>query len=232
MEIVDRRTVFQEFGLLFGKALVSGDPIEEIFPNYKLPTLKKFLKKIRTERYQFGAVVAENNLMAGIKNLTQEQQLDDFEIYFPIYKAAQIKYQVPWFLLWIIHTHETVASRDPNPGASDYVGAMQRHALSWPDQEIYEAAQGWEFLDKLPQRYHQPRSIRINSFSVDYQEILWAASFLDRMAQLRYPKLDHEDGILAVVKYNYSAESHGIARVRKYYQLKEKFYPETTLDNP
>ena len=154
-------------------------------------------------------------LLAPLKKLSKEQELEDFNKYFPMYKAAELKYGVPWLLLWGIHEHETTASRDPNTYNSLYHGAMQRSWQSWPERQTFAAAGGWEFLRHLPQRYQN-----------DWREIMWAGHFIKRVSVLQYPHLPEDKGIIQVVTNNYSAEDHAKKRVSWYDRVKkdlEKF---------
>ena len=87
-----------------------------------------------------------SSLFAGFKNFTTEQRVDDFNRYFSIYLAADLKYHIPWQLLWIIHADETTVSRDSNMNSGPHVAAMQIN----PNYNLAEAIAGWECLDKLP----------------------------------------------------------------------------------
>lgn len=56
-----------------------------------------------------------------------EQDFIDLGIYFPIYWEAGKKYDLPWYLLWVIHQEESHVSRDPNGlnGSNGYETGMQ-----------------------------------------------------------------------------------------------------------
>jgi hypothetical protein len=185
------------------------------------PDLENYLTNIEEEKQQILPKVEANELFAGFENSCNARRVEDFEMYFPIYKACELEFGVPWPLLWVIHVQETMVSTHRNPAASGYVGAMQRADWLWKDAELIESSQNWDMLKDLPQRYFRSRFISKNPYSVDYQEILWAAGFIRRQADLRYPELPHQDSFLKVVRQNYSAEVHGIKRVQKYQELAE-----------
>lgn len=183
------------------------------------PDLENYLECINEEKQQVLPKVEANEIFAGFENSCNSRRVEDFLMYFPIYKAGELEYGVPWPLLWVIHVQETMVSTHKNPAASGYVGAMQRADWFWRDSELLEASKNWEFLKELPQRYSRSRFVSKNPYSVDYQEILWAAEFIRRQADMRYPHMDHMSGFLTVVRQNYSAQVHGIKRVNKYLEL-------------
>lgn len=181
--------------------------------------LENYLSCIEEEKQKVLPKVERNELFAGFEDSCNTRRVEDFLMYFPIYKAGELEFGVPWSLLWVIHVQETMVSTHKNPAASGYIGAMQRADWLHKDRELLEATQNWGFLKDLPQRYFRSRFVSINPFSVDYQEILWAAGFIRRQADTRYSHMDHMNGFLTVVKQNYSAEVHGIKRVAKYQEI-------------
>ena len=95
------------------------------------------------------------------------QDLEDVSMYYPIYQAAAEKYDLDWYVLWIIHKEESTCSFSVRAfeGGHEHYGAMQR-ALSWySNADVDAASQGFEYLSSLPQRHFD-----------DWQEIVWAAS--------------------------------------------------------
>lgn len=174
------------------------------------PELDTYLEEIVPDQEQILTNVTNypTPILRGIKDLSKERELEEISRYFPLYRAAEITYNIPWSLLMIIHAHETTFSSDPHTNNRSFTGAMQR-AVSWPESQTIAAAEGWDFLANIPQR-----------IPTDYREILWAGSYIRRVAQQRYPTLLEEDSYLATVKNNYSAQVAGIARVVKYQELK------------
>ena len=162
-----------------------GDPQREMSP-----PLPDYLSLIEPERALLEPLVKNYDLLDGLKKLTPEQRLEDFRMYFPIYKAAEIKYGISWFLLWIIHAPETADSRDPYPDWGPLKGPVQRNVDFHPDRETQEAAEGWEFLHDLPQRY-SPNNGKDSKPYFDSDEILWAASQI-REYTLRLQDLDSQ----------------------------------------
>lgn len=97
------------------------------------------------------------------------RQTEDLKMYYPIYRAAQDKTGVPWYLTWIVHEDESTASRNPNafiPGAAHY-GAMQRSVQFHPDSDVERASKDYGFLTDLAQRHPD-----------DWREIIWGATAL------------------------------------------------------
>lgn len=134
-------------------------------------SLEKYLRSIDKEYLVNKEVVEKIDVMAGFKDMSMSKRLEDFSMYFPIYKAGEIKYQAPWFLLWLTHEQETAASIALFPENNGYKGGMQRDSYFYNDTYINEAAEGWGILSRLPQRYSQDKGCATN----DWQEILFAA---------------------------------------------------------
>lgn len=190
-------------------------------------SLSEYLEFIEPEQIRISELVEPEQLftdMDALMAVSAEEQLDDLRMYFPMYIAAQKKYQIPWCLLWVIHEQETRASRDEHPSRGGFRGAMQIAPGHMEDPWIQEAPDGWEMLDDLPQRYH-PRnnsSIKDRFRTKDWEEILRSGSFINYQSRVRYDNCS-EDSILQVVTYNYSATYYGRQRVKKYEELKQLF---------
>jgi len=140
-----------------------------------------------------------------------------------MYKAAEIKYGIPWLMLWIVHAHETEASRNENPGQSGYRGAMQRDPRH-PISGLADAMQGFEFLSELKQRYHDGPGV--GNKSSDFAEIMWSARFFRNRIDDRLNKginTTEERALLATLAYDYSAEVNGLIRRRHYEDKKPLF---------
>lgn len=182
----------------------------------ELSPLELYLQTIEQEQAQLRKVVEEYNLISPLKDLIQAEQLEDFEIYYPIYKAGEQKYNIPWFLLWIIHEHETVASRDVAPERSGYRGSMQLAPMHMNNPYIYNAPQEYEFLDEI----NSQRYLRRNGWLTnDWEEILRGAAYTRLFADSK--KLaDDEAAILSVVRNNYSAVVYGRQREAQYLKIK------------
>lgn len=197
-------------------------------PNFAISTLSpeitpiaQYLQSIEGEKNILEEILINQgeNVMLGIKNLSPEQNLEDFNIYYPIYRAAELKYGIPWFLTWIIHVHETTTSRHPNPLGSGHIGAMQLSPEHFHKKEIIQAPMGWEFLDELPQRYSKKLGWPTN----DWEDVLQATHFIRWVADWGETAEEDENKVLDVIRYRYSALEHGLRRTDKYYQLKELF---------
>ncbi len=190
--------------------------------NPTLATLDSYQTYIEPERADFEEnVISQKDLFIGYYPITRERQLTDFNMYYPLYRAAEIQYGVPWQLIWVMHIQETQVSTHPNPGASGYEGAMQRSPRLFPLQQTLSAAEDWEFLKALPQRYTQGSP----PFRNDYREIMWAGMHIPERAHSFHPNLSFEDGILQTVRYNYSAAVFGNQRVNQFLKIRPNFDP-------
>jgi len=200
---------------------IDGQKFEAVSTN----TLVDHLREIRPLEAKLRKVVENNDLFAGFKKLTEEERLEDFDTYFPIYLAAELKYEIPWYLLWIIHVHETTASRERWPEVGGYKGAMQRSVLYYPDSVVAEAVRGWEALGLLPQRYSQTRGY----FTNDHEEIFFAAWKLrndTNQIKKNNPDLSYEESFLKA-QYRYCAPEFAAQRIRQYQYIKEIFETQT-----
>ncbi|MBI4040116.1 hypothetical protein HY389_02045 [Candidatus Daviesbacteria bacterium] len=201
-----------------GGAVYSSTPKRaEAEPN---PALANFLASLEPKRSRLEAVVTQNNLYQYLKpGTTIEQQIEDFNMYYPIYKVAQDRFQVPWELLWIVHIQETNVSRERNPEGGGYLGAMQilpsniRNDL----QGFENSYAGLEFLDDLPQRYSQKLGFRTN----DWQNIIEAAYFIRGGADKT--GLPDDQDLENVIIYRYSAPIFGRQRWAEYQRWKAIF---------
>jgi hypothetical protein len=134
-------------------------------PESPAPLSKEEIKK-QKEKKELNRVLSK---MKENPNLFKEKHLKTVEMYYPIYKAASDKYDIDWYLLFIVHEAETGASRGERGFAPDsyYKGAMQRDPNIWPESYVRNSARGLEYLKKLPQRH-----------STDWREIASAAHML------------------------------------------------------
>jgi hypothetical protein len=147
----------------------SKNPLETPSPEHSAEQLvTAYLERIADARQQALDATAHTPFFERFGTSIEAQQ-DDLKLYFPLYRAAEETFAVPWEYLWVMHEHETTASRHPNPSSSGYVGAMQRSEEFYPQATVLQAASGWEFLANAPQRYMPP-----GHPTWDYQEILFA----------------------------------------------------------
>ena len=118
-----------------------------------VPVLSKEEKREAKINQELEQVV---NIMKDTPNTFSKKYIKDVKIYYPIYKAVADKYDLDWYLLFIIHEKETGASAIGSKGfASDsyYKGGMQRDPNIWTDGYVKNASQGLGYLAKLPQRH-------------------------------------------------------------------------------
>lgn len=179
--------------------------------------LQEYLALIEPAKREFQKVVETHDLFANFKSLTQEQRVEDFEMYFPMYWGAQQTYQTPWPLLWIMHVHETTVSRDANPDIGWQKGAMQRDVRFYGTATVQGGIKGWGPLRYLPQRYKKGILWETN----DYEEIFFAAWKLQKDArniQSLNPSLSSDEAILQA-QYRYCAKRYADERIKKYREI-------------
>lgn len=202
-------------GLLPGKAYAAApDELETAI-------LGDYLARIEPIRQKFSSVVEENDIFSGFKSFTTESRSKDFQGYFPMYWGAQLVYQTPWLLLWIMHAHETAISRDLDADLGWQKGAMQRDFRYYSNEVAARAVQGWSVLRWLPQRY--VRGSRWQT--TDYEEIFFAAWKLNRDAQMLREldaNLSFKDSILNA-QYHYCAKEFAKERIAKYGEIAPLF---------
>lgn len=188
---------------------------EETQQNPELIKLETYLSSLKVDEDRLRQIVEENDIFAGFKNFTQEQRVDDFNRYFPIYRAVELKYGVHWLLLWIIHADETTVSRDLGNDQGDQALAMQ--ITKSYAQFLKEATIGWEDLKDLPNQ----RDAR------DYEEIFKAGLYIHNKAEqvkIAYgSQMSDTDAVLKVVGEYYSAPEHGQKRVAKFKETESLF---------
>jgi len=134
-----------------------------------------------------------------------KQDRVDIEMYYPIYKAAGDKFNVDWFLLWIVHQKESTVSRDSNAfnGSNGYAGAMQRNPYFYPESVVDLASKGLEQLAVLPQRN-----------PTDWREIAFAAWKINRDRQNAQNRGANEPLLSAL--FAYSAQGPALSRWDKF----------------
>lgn len=151
--------------------------------------------------------------MKSNNDLFNRKYIEDVEMYYPIYKAVADKYDLDWYLIWIVHEKETGASAGKAGFASDsyYVGAMQRDPNIWTEEFVDKASEGLEDLAKLPQRHKD-----------DWKEIAAGAKILDRNFDKYNEDLSENKAVLKALLL-YSAEEPARERFDIYKDYKEVF---------
>lgn len=102
----------------------------------------EYVKYIEPIENKYRKIIEQNDILESYKSLSQEDRLKAFDMYFPMYYAAQLKYQVPWELLFLTHAHETTFSKDRNPDSNLFLGAMQRSPKYFPESDVIVASKG------------------------------------------------------------------------------------------
>jgi hypothetical protein len=151
-------------------------------------------------------------LMKENRNLFSRKYIRDVRMYYPIYKAIAEKFNMDWYLIWIVHEKETGASAGKRGFAEDsyYIGAMQRDPNIWTEDFVDKAAKGLEELKDLPQRHKD-----------DWREIAAGARILDRNIDIR-DDMNKDKAVLKSLLL-YSAEGPALERYDMYLEYKEVF---------
>ncbi len=133
-------------------------------------------------------------------------EIEDLEIYYPIYRAGQDRFGTPWYLTWIVHEAESTASRNPNAFDENCIqcGAMQIDSRYHPKEDIDRANVGLEYLMAIPTRYAK----------WDTTDIIWGASALKEY-------VDQTGSVLGGLK-RYSAAGPAQNRYQKYLLLQSE----------
>lgn len=144
-----------------------------------------------------------------INALRPNGKLGDLQVLkmnYVFYRLAQDEFDVPWFVLWLIHDAESTCSFDDIayvPGPDGQYGAMQRASDFHPDSQVAAIAARYPILVKLPQKR-----------AGDGSEIMWAAQKLDSDAKsaMRQDLRKDRTWGLADAVIGYSARTIGQAR--------------------
>lgn len=153
------------------------------------------------------------NIMLAHEDFFSTKYIADIKMYYPMYKAVADKYNMDWYLLWIVHENETGASAPNSKGLSKdsyYVGAMQRDPNTWPQTFVDKAASGLDFLASLPQRQKN-----------DWKEIAAGAAILNRNIN-QYQSLGEDKAVYNALSL-YSAQAPADKRFSWYTKIKGWF---------
>lgn len=152
--------------------------------------------------------------MKSNKDLFGSKYIKDVKLYYPIYKAVADKFDMDWYLIWIVHEKETGASAGKRGFANDsyYVGAMQRDPNIWTEEFVNEAAEGLKDLAKLPQRHKD-----------DWKEIATGARILDRNIDKYLDDGYSKSKSVLKALLLYSADGPARERFSMYKDVKEVF---------
>lgn len=133
-----------------------------------LPVLSKEEKREAKINQELEKVV---DIMKDTPNTFSKKYIKDVKIYYPIYKTVADKYNMDWYLLFIVHEKETGASAGTRGflQSSYYKGAMQRDPNTWDQGFVNKSAKELGDLAHLPQRHKD-----------DWKEIAAGAAILER----------------------------------------------------
>lgn len=175
-------------------------------PEVEFKSKNRLLEKNRLEQYAVMKIVEDN------PQVFSKQDAVDVDMYYPIYKAAGDKFNVDWYLLWIVHQKESTVSRNLRAfdGSNGYAGAMQRNPYFYPEEIVDGASEGLEYLAELPQRH-----------PTDWREIAFAAWKVNRDQQAAKEKGRSQPLLSALQAYGDDGEAY--KRWQTYNSLKPIF---------
>lgn len=146
-----------------------------------------------------------------ISKIPNTGKLTDFNllrIYYPVYRVAQDRFRIPWYLLWIIHERESTMSTNINAFnmSTGYKNGMQRDPSTYTDEEAISLAKeyDYEYLKFLPLNHPS-----------DYLEIPYAAKILHDHAIriIGNGKTDDWDEAVSLSLYNYCSNACANSRI-------------------
>lgn len=149
-------------------SLSSTPPFQEIPAPSPEPTLSP--KELREQKIKL-ELSEINKILDAHPNVFSRKYKKDINLYYPIYKPIADKFNIDWYLIFIVHEKETGASAGTRGflPSSYYKGAMQRDPILWDEDYVKEAVKELEYLKDLPQRH-----------SDDWREIATGAAILNR----------------------------------------------------
>lgn len=136
----------------FEPVVVPPDPTVE-------PSISQAIKRenrLQERQEQIAREMARiEKVMEANPNVFSKKKIRDFTMYYPIYRPIADKFQIDWYLIFIVHEAETGASAGTRGflDSSYYKGAMQLDPESWNNQYIENASKGLSYLANLPQRH-------------------------------------------------------------------------------
>lgn len=182
------------------------------------PTIEEKIEQYKIELQETVAQSFSKNKgkIQGLRENGSFVRLDLLSMYYPIYRVAQDRFDVPWYLLWVIHDDESTCSIDTDAfiKGREHYGAMQRSVMTYPQALVNEIAFGFEYLSTLPQNHKD-----------DWEEILWAASKISKDTEAAIkesPNKTWEWGLEDAVRA-YSALAHAVNRVARAKVLRDIF---------
>ena len=163
-------------------------------------------QKIKLELSEINKILDEH------PNVFSKKYKTDINLYYPIYKLIADKFNIDWYLIFIVHENETGASAGWRGFTSEsyYKGAMQRDPNIWTEDFVDKAAEGLEDLAGFPQRHKD-----------DWREIAAGAAILERNI-VQY-KSEGNDTAVRKALLLYSANGPAEKRFALYERYKPMF---------
>lgn len=222
---MERRKFLKQMAAVAGGLLLQPSQYFEV----ALPEeLEGYLKTIKPESDKWHDIVEENDIFKEHKSIPDTIRLNSFDMYFPMYKAGQDKYDIDWKWAFVFHGFETGFSQAKNPWASNYFGPLQ---TSYDPAEIKDAITGWEFLRFLPQRY-RPETVGFYDCDGIMTGMRRMRYYLDVMKN-KHPndpsEILHKRALRWYCGDDYRHTFFGDARLEMSHQLAQKGYDRKNL---
>lgn len=165
--------------------------------------------QIRNELIKIVRIVDNNPQMFS------EKKREDLKMYYPIYKPVADRFEIDWYLIFIVHEAETGASAGTRGFAADsyYKGAMQLDPNIWDQDFIKGASKGLKYLSVIPQRHED-----------DWMQIAAGAKILSRNFHA-YESLGKHEAVLRALRL-YSSREQAEKRYKTYLKYDELFAPK------
>lgn len=218
----------------FAKAIVLPTPV--IKPSVENPVIEPPVQKPAVTEVK--QLTEENNIQQEINQIIKDiknysgfftqKDIEDIQMYYPIYKEVGKKWDVDWRLLWIIHDQETRCSsmketnivqnvseklKDGTVIKNSTYGAMQRDRNFYPDNVAEEALKGLEYLKQIPTRNKD-----------DAREIAFAAQKINA-------DLKKSNGVLHDALKKYSNEYQANKRLKLFNYYEKTILPKSQVKN-
>jgi len=200
--------------LRFAPVSASAETEEPTEQNFRFTSLRQWQKYIEPEKEVLRPIFRNRDLYLGTLGLTQENQVEDLETYYDIFRMGQKLFSVPISMLWIPFIYESRCARDKNPDLGNPCkGAMQLFAynLKTPPFRNAKAQIMTEtgFLAAVPgQRYIEGQPANSDGTiceTSDWWNIPLGAFHIQYSAQIYYPNLEPLDSFRAALRNRYSA---------------------------
>lgn len=143
--------------------------------------------------------------------------------YYSVYKAAEYRFGVPWYLLWMIHNAESGCTADPEKAYRLlHYGAMGRQQSFYPDSQVEKIVSGNYFKPFYTVPLRDRR---------DWKEIIWAADKIhyDAYLAMKYEEIADRNMAFEKAMHAYCPKEEAERRIERFRVLREIFSNDTQM---